>query len=36
VYKTWGKVTLQDDEWVEIPSGHENEYGYFKVTVEMR
>jgi len=36
VYKTWGKVRLQDAEWSEVPSGHEGDYNFFKVTVEMK
>jgi len=35
-YVTWGKVKLQDEKWVEVPSGSEDDYNFFKVTVEMK
>ncbi len=33
---TYGKVKLQDENWIEVSSGREVEYNFFKVTVEMR
>jgi len=35
-YRKWGKVKLTDAKWLEIPSGHEGDYNFFKVTVEMK
>jgi len=35
-YTTWGKVKLQDEKWVEVKSGTEVDYNFFKVTVEMK
>jgi len=35
-YKIWGKKSLLDEKWVEVPEGHEADYNFFKVTVEMR
>ena len=35
-YTTYGKVRLQDKQWVEVPVGHEKDYNFFKVSVEMR
>lgn len=34
-YTTWGKVRLQDLEWIEVEKGREVDYNFFKVTVEM-
>ena len=35
-YTTWGKKSLTDKDWTEVQEGHEAEYNFFKVTVEMR
>ena len=35
-YTTWGKKSLADASWTEVPQGRESEYGFFKVTVEMK
>jgi len=35
-YVTWGKVKLQDKEWVEVKLGDEGLYNFFKVSVEMK
>jgi len=35
-YTTWGKVKLYDEKWVEISAGYEDDYNFFKVTVEMK
>lgn len=35
-YTTWGKKSLLDAAWVEVPAGQEREYNFFKVTVEMK
>lgn len=35
-YTTLGKVNLNDNQWVEVPAGHESDYKFFKVTVEMK
>lgn len=35
-YTTWGKKSLLDEGWSEVPEGHEADYNFFKVTVEMR
>lgn len=35
-YTTWGKKSLLDASWREVPEGHESEYNFFKVAVEMR
>lgn len=35
-YTTYGKVRLDDNDWSPIPSGKEEDYNFFKVTVEMR
>ena len=35
-YTTWGKKSLMDTAWTEVPEGHEAEYNFFKVSVEMR
>ena len=34
-YTTWGKKSLTDKDWTEVQEGHEAEYNFFKVTVEM-
>jgi len=36
IYKTLGKTKLTDADWTEIPAGHEADYNFFKVTVEMK
>jgi len=36
IYKTLGKVKLTDTDWTEVPVGHEADYNFFKVTVEMK
>ena len=35
-YTIWGKIRLQDSDWVEVEMGHESDYNFFKVSVEMR
>ena len=35
-YTTWGKTSLMDTDWTEVQDGHEAEYNFFKVSVEMR
>ena len=35
-YTTWGKKSLMDTNWTEVPEGYEAEYNFFKVSVEMR
>ena len=35
-YTTYGKVKLTDKEWTPIAEGEEENYNFFKVTVEMR
>ena len=35
-YRKFGKVRLNDADWVEIPEGKEGDYNFFKVTVEMK
>ena len=35
-YTTWGKKSLMDTNWTEVPEGHEAEYNFFRVTVEMK
>jgi len=35
-YTTWGKAKLTDAKWVEVQTGQEGDYNFFKVTVEMR
>jgi len=35
-YTTYGKKSLADEQWVEIPAGREADYNFFKVTVEMK
>ena len=35
-YTTWGKKSLMDTNWTEVQEGHEPEYNFFKVSVEMR
>jgi len=35
-YVTWGKAKLHDEKWVEVAMGNEDDYNFFKVTVEMR
>lgn len=35
-YTTWGKRSLLDKEWAEVSEGHEADYNFFRVTVEMR
>ena len=35
-YTTWGKTNLMDTDWTEVQEGHEAEYNFFKVSVEMR
>ena len=35
-YTTWGKKSLLDANWTEVPEGHEAEYNFFKVSVGMR
>jgi len=36
VYTTYGKKSLLDKDWVVVPPDNENEYNFFKVTVEMK
>lgn len=35
-YTTWGKKSLMDTKWTEVQDGHEAEFNFFKVSVEMR
>lgn len=35
-YTTYGKVKLTDTDWTVIPEGEEENYNFFKVTVEMK
>lgn len=35
-YTTYGKAKLSDSEWTVVPDGREDDYNFFKVTVEMR
>lgn len=35
-YTTWGKRSLLDTDWTEVQAGHESDYNFFKVSVEMR
>lgn len=35
-YTTWGKKSLMDADWAEVPAGSESEFNFFKVSVEMR
>lgn len=35
-YTTWGKRSLLDTDWTEVQAGHEPDYNFFKVSVEMR
>ena len=35
-YRTFGKVRLNDPRWTEIAAGEEENYNFFKVTVEMK
>ena len=34
-YRVWGKAELTDSAWVEVVSGGESDYRFFRVTVEM-
>ena len=34
-YTVYGKVSLKDADWIEVKTGKESEYNFFKVTVEM-
>ena len=35
-YTVYGKVSLKDADWIEVKTGKESEYNFFKVTVEMK
>ena len=35
-YTTWGKKSLMDMNWTEVHEGQENNYNFFKVSVEMK
>lgn len=35
-YTTWGKTSLLDTDWTAVQEGHETEYNFFKVSVEMK
>lgn len=35
-YRKFGKVRLNDANWTEIAAGEEENYNFFKVTVEMK
>ena len=35
-YTTWGKTSLMDTDWTEVPKGDEGRYNFFKVSVEMQ
>ena len=34
-YTIWGKTSLLDKDWTVVQEGHESEYNFFKVSVEM-
>lgn len=36
IYTIWGKKSLRDKDWVAVPEGNENEFNFYKVTVEMK
>ena len=36
LYRRYGKVTLNDPDWTEIADGEEDNYNFFKVSVEMK
>ena len=36
LYRRYGKVTLNDPDWTEIPDGEEDNYNFFKISVEMK
>lgn len=36
IYTVWGKKSLRDRDWVAVSEGDENEYNFYKVTVEMK
>ena len=36
LYRRYGKVTLNDAVWTEIPDGEEDNYNFFKISVEMK
>ena len=36
IYRKFGKVKLNDKDWTELQDGDEDNYNFFKVTVEMR
>ena len=36
VYRKFGKVRLQDKDWMPFADGEEENYNFFKVTVEMK
>ena len=36
IYRTFGKVRLNDKDWTPVPAGEETNYNFFKVTVEMK
>ena len=35
-YTIWGKTRLSDAAWVEVASGNEADYNFFKISVEMK
>ena len=35
-YTIWGKSSLLDADWTEVPEGNESKFNFFKVSVEMR
>lgn len=36
IYRKFGKVRLNDQDWVQIQDGEEPDYNFFRVTVEMK
>lgn len=36
VYRKFGKVRLNDKDWTEIGDGEEDDYNFFKVSVEIK
>ena len=35
-YTVYGKVSLKNADWIEVKTGNESEYNFFKVVVEMK
>ncbi|MBQ4440458.1 MAG: hypothetical protein II909_04920 [Kiritimatiellae bacterium] len=36
IYRKFGKVRLNDQDWVQIQDGEEPDYNFFRITVEMK